>query len=247
MSDPKWGNSIVGAMPIPGTLTDVVINHDLGPEPAAHGIILQAQQLTAAAPSGAAFSSVQQKADITFGGGVASAHFQCDWRGQFALVCQYVEIRALAFHTAMTDPDSYGIDPDVRYKHTAIVGFGGWHAAKPLTYTARQALIGEALTPLVLQVPAFARRLFPKLALYPGSAEDPGLATPALAMPPVYVDQVQIAFARGGAAPNFWSSAMRLTLDDVRDGIPIGDADYISLVTLTAEKLSVTPIFELAL
>jgi hypothetical protein len=236
-TDISWGNQIIGGMPsADGALLDVVINSELGPEPAAHGILLFNELTSDGASAGVAIpQNAAYYAEITLGGGAVTTTFQCDWRGQFSVVANKIEIRARSYApTTFVDysPGTLGPSgtPLKRYRHGAILGYGGWHASQPITYTAPEVYIdGDSLVPVEtrIDVPKFARRFYPRL----GRAAADGTLTPLW---PFDIESFQLMLFRAGTTTNagyYGDFQMPLTVDIVRDGIPVGDATAIVLTS----------------
>jgi hypothetical protein len=261
MQNISWGNQIIGGMPATvGLLQDVVINSDLGPEPAAHGILLFQELTSDGVSSGAALQqNAAYYAEITIGGGAVTTTFLCDWRGQFAVVASKIEIRARSYAPSILfdyGPGTLGADgvPLKRYRHGAIIGFGGWHAAHPMRYTAPEVFIdGESTDPVEtrIAVPKFGRRFYPRL----GRMALDGTLTPLW---PADIESIQMMLYRPGttsSAGSFGDFQIPLTLDIVRNGIDVADADTIVLTSNIkadgrpglSSSYVVSPVFELAL
>ena len=260
-TDISWGNQIIGGMPsTAGLLLDVVINHDLGPQPAAHGILLFHELTSDGESAGAATQlNAAYYAEITISAGAVATTFQCDWRGQFSIVASKVEIRARSYAPSTFydyGPGTLGADgvPLKRYRHGAVLGFGGWHAAQPLKYTGPEVFIdGGSLVPVEtrIAVPKFASRFFPRL----GRAAEDGTITPIW---PHDIESIQMMIFRGGttsSSGNFGSYQAPLTLDILRNGIDVADAAAILLTSNIkndgraglSSGYVLSPVFELCL
>lgn len=251
MNDVSWGNLISGRMPeAADTLLDVLINSDLGPQPAAHGVVLfREYEGGLDNPSGnAAFY-----ADVTFGAGAASTNFLCDWRGQFSVVCQRIGIRARSF-APRTPPYDRGTASE-SYRHGAFLGFGGWHSGKPLSFTDYERVYDPTDDPSwvqVVAVPKFARRFFPRLSVLVGGVESGNAAQPAV---PADVETIQLGITRGGQPQAKFSQCQFVSPEVLRDGLDVSDAAFVTLtfpqsapgLPLIPRKYYYTPVFELAL
>jgi hypothetical protein len=261
MANISWGNQIIGGMPaVENTLYDVVINSELGPEPAAHGILLFNELTSDGESAGAATQlNAAYYAEITIGGGAVTTTFLCDWRGQFSVVASKIEIRARSYAPSTFydyGPGTLGPTgvPLKRYRHGAIIGFGGWHAAQPMKYTGPEVLIdGDSVDPVEtrIAVPKFARRFYPRL----GRAAIDGTITPWW---PADIQSIQMTTFRVGTTSSlgaFGSALAPLTLDIVRNGIDVADAGMIVLISNIkndarkglSSSYVLTPVFELSL
>jgi hypothetical protein len=233
----EHGNHIIGPMHLPDTDPIAVLDtQELGSEPSVHGLMLFRELLDAAVTGDCAFY-----ARVTVHAGNTSTSFLCDWSGQCALVCQRLQVEAVPYWTredngGATDP-SAGSE---RYKHGAMVGFGGWHAARPMTFTGAERQINSITTPI--DIPLFARRVFLRISRL--VSVDPPWA-------PFYgFDQLGIRFKRTpfGRADSAYADDQILTPEHTVHGIDMSGVGALNITCRNAgPSLIVTPVFELGL
>lgn len=254
--DPSWGNQIIGPLPESvDDLSDVLINNNLGPQPAAHGVLLFRERATDAYPPATEPLNAALYADVTIGAGAASTNFLCDWSGQFSVVCSEIQIRARSYApraSAYSRGATVGGQLLERFKHGAFLGFGGWNAAKPLTLTQREIVLDNSVTSVWnIAVPKFARRYFPRFGRVIGDPLD--VESPATSIPwwKADIETLQLSISRVGTNPDNNASAQMLTVDRVHNGIDVSEASTLQLWTRTTGVLStthfLTSVFELAL
>jgi hypothetical protein len=153
MPDLHWGNHFV----YNGESEFAVLDSgEIGPEPAAHGVTLFLEKLDQTAQG-----SPPMHALVTLFAGATSCQFLCDWRGQFSAVFQRIVVTGQTYFPWVMSPETVSPPGSGRFRVGAMVGFGGWHAARPLTLTLQQRVLGSYLS-----VPAFGRRFFPRVLRY---------------------------------------------------------------------------------
>lgn len=245
----EFGNQISGPIEPVGPI-EVLDTQELGTEPAAHGLTLFREQTSIPLVS---TGTLAYHAEVTVFGGVATYKFLADWSGQAALVCSRLQVRAVPYYPAGVD---FAEEDLTTWKHGAMVGFGGWHAGRPLTLTlARLGSIGSSTvagaggqvvpvgTPI--DVPVFGRRLFLRGGVQP---VDDGILYALTELAPVHLESIYFGRTPIGCEWTRYADWQRLTPDLLRDGI---DVTGMSRVTLWTPGLPVdprfTPSFELAL
>jgi hypothetical protein len=251
VSDIQWGNQISGPFAYPGTYVDVLSNLDLGSPPATHGVLLFNE--------GNNFSqaNVAYYAEVTYGAGIASGSFLCDWTGQFALVCSRLTVRALAYQ-CRAGGDVY-IGPDEPWKHGVMLGYGGWHSKRPLTFTGAERELKGTYVPVadgvsMVRVPRFARRWWPRLGLRVSAPDAPG--DPAGVVAPYLLAGLTVEL--GGpnqsifsAGPSTSNAAYPVTMEMIRDGLDVTGVGTVSLRTISqavgGQAFLYTPVFELSI
>jgi hypothetical protein len=237
----NWGNAYTSEaiLDITTPPIEVLISGELGPEPAAHGVLLFSERL-----NGQTFLPSYQ-AEITLRAGIASTKFVCDWRGQFSVIAQQIEVRLLVVNPSVME-DDFWTQPTGLFKHGAAIGFGGWHAARPLTYTAKQQLLGGGS--VLVPVPAFARRFFPQLLHYSGAGHhwDTTGVVAFQALDYANAARYRVTVYTGNANPV--SSAL-LTREVIERGIDVQGASAVGLSVpgTVYAPLLVQPVFELGL
>jgi hypothetical protein len=235
---------ITGLLQEPGAVLQVLETGELGPQPAAHGVILMRERLIEGADTSDPGSGVAYHAEVVVGGGNVSGSFRCDWSGQFAVVCQRLTIRAVAVATHVEDLGYYGIS-DRRWRHAAIVGFGGWHAMAPLTLTLQEFALAGGITRHTVEVPRFGRRYRPRFGVPTGPLTGEFACAPADAAD---LDRVTISVASALGYSLFYTSSHRVTPELLRDGIDVSGAGYVSVdAPFPGSQLILTPCFELGL
>lgn len=242
MVDPaKWSGEITGEALAFGENRDVLYTGDLGPQPTAHTVLLAVEKTSSDGP-GTFQALPTYYAECTMKAGQYSARFLCDWRGQFAAVFQSLQVRALSYESLILASDLYS-QPQGTFRHTVLVGYGGWNATRPLTYTMRQQEFdsgGAESGSLVIQVPRFGRRFFPRLMHFNGDWDVPG-AVPSVPLNPARLSGISVKIDAGYQGV--------LTEQQMMEGIDVHGASLIQLLArndLAATHL-VTPVFELAL
>jgi hypothetical protein len=246
MSESSWGNHYTGY--VGGAGGAIVLESGvLGPEPAAHGVLMFRENLitSAAAPA---------RAEVTLRGGVTATKFLCDWGGQFSAVFSSIGISVLAWWSPVFDPDGIGVgdSPDIygagwdagQYKFGAILGFGGWNTARPLTYTGRQRIVGDSGSGgwgaySAIKVPALGRRFFPRVLRVVNSNYASSYAVLEGRVMPAHMAGLELAIPGVFCGP--------LTEALIRDGIDIGGASVVYMKNHGAGLTAVTPFFELAI
>src|SRR5262245_23497015 len=160
----EYVGQITGPVSLEGGGT-VLSTGTLGTEPAAHAVCLAREPLDSGS-----YSSVIYQARITVSAGSYSYSFDCDWGAQFSLVCSQLTIDAVAVHM-QHEAVPVSEDTTTRWRHTAIVGFAGWNAARAPTLTLPQKQIprSNAAPPsgpaTGIPVPPFARRVYPRIGI----------------------------------------------------------------------------------
>jgi hypothetical protein len=249
-SDSAFGNQITGPMPEAfDSLEDVVVAADLGPQPAAHSVVLFREQLNAQ-PS--ATLNAAYYAEVTFAGGAGLSSFLCDWRGQFSIVCSRLEVRARSYPPRTDLYNRGGLDgggnPVDRFRHGAVVGYGGWSASKPLTFTASEWVFDptdDISWVQVIQVPRFGRRFFPRLGRVPGA-----LGSAASPWYRADLESFALGITQVGGPPGAVTQSEMLSVPVVRDGIDVSNAGYVTVTcagAALATKYYLASVFELGL
>lgn len=238
MAEPVWSGEIRGAVESfdDNVIRDVLFTNDLGPQPAVHSVQLFAERLENQVGELPAYW-----AECTMRAGLFSTTFRCDWRGQFSAVFQSLQVRAIAYAPSIMDPESYS-PPSGSFRHVASVGYGGWNAARPLTYTQQQrTLIDTGGNRCTIAVPPFARRFYPRLFHYTSTNWDIGGAVSAAPLNPAMLRGIALQLDT-----QYWGT---LTERDVLEGIDLLGAGLVTLKPHTTAGTAhlVTPVFELSL
>jgi hypothetical protein len=240
----QHGNHIIGTMQLPEAEPILVLDSDvLSEEPSVHGLMLYRELLdnpdglgSGVAPGG----TCAFYARITVYAGNTATSFLCDWSGQCALVCSRLTVEAVPYHT-QGDVVSTPLVDATRFRHGAMLGFGGWHAARPMTYSGAWLTLSSLGADVA--IPRFARRLIPRV----GTLTTPD-AAPLTESYEVDLLNCKLALSAFGSAAGSYSSVAPLTPERRLQGIDLSGVGAIRLFSANSgPTLVVTPVFELAL
>lgn len=183
------------------------------------------------------------RALISYSNGAANGQFRCDWDGQFSLVCNKITIQLESYETQEPDGSvffGYAADPNVNLTWGALLGIGAIPSGgrDPIGLTLSGSFLNPASS-VTTTIPDFARRFYPQLTKYDGLSTSIEAPTELELAPLV----VRFADQAGNGV-----SMMRLTLDMLRDGIPIfGAAQTVALINDGPTTFTLVPYFKLGL
>jgi hypothetical protein len=152
----NFGSRYKGLMPAEGDVVHVLTNTQLEGLPGPVSVHLFRPDRQAATLA----ENADVHAVITYSNGATQNSFQCDWDGQFTLVCSRISIALETYRPFHLDPYTPG---ERQHIFGALIGMGGiGSGADSIGYTA-PSIAPEAAVDQYVAIPDFARRYFPML------------------------------------------------------------------------------------